>query len=238
MTSTNPLFTTTYDTGGTSTPLDTVAVLPERTASPDAMKASLGSLNAPFVADFLSAALMHEQCGRHLYRAVSAQTRNPVLKRRYEEFGQETEQHIMILQDMIAALGGDPGYVSPSARAMEKLDAGAVQATFMVDGSLDLMTKELLMLDTVVLAETACHANWEMIEQLCEQIDDGAARDAVRAAVDEVRPQEDDHVMWATQTRRRIIGMQLSSSMAQGMAASMEEMVDRVASWFDGEGTS
>jgi len=237
MTTTSPIFTTTYDTGGTTKPLDAVTVAPERVAVTDAMKDALGSMNAPFVADFLSDALMHEQCGRHLYRAVASQTNNPMLKGRYEEYGQQTEQHVVVLQSLIAALGGEPGYVSPSARATEKLDTGAVQATFMLDGSLDLMTKELLMLNAVVLAETIDHSNWELIEQLSEQLDEGPAKEAFRDACAEVRPQEDDHVMWAMETRRRMITMQASSHMMQGVAATAENLVNRISSWFDDTAT-
>jgi hypothetical protein len=216
-------------------PLDSVAVLPERAVSFEGMQKVLGKLNAPFVADFLSQALMHEQCGRHLYRAVAGQTMNPMLKRRYEEYGKETENHIVVLQDLITALGGDPGYVSPSARATEKLDTGTVEATFAIDGSVDLMTKELLMLDAVVLAETVDHANWKMIEQIGGELDDGTAGAAFDAAVSEVLPQEDQHIMWASQTRKRMIAMQATSPVTAGVVETAEQVMSRVTSWFDGD---
>lgn len=235
MSSTSSTFTTTFDTGGTSKPMEAVTVLPERTVMFEGITESLSGLNAPFVADFLSDALMHEQCGRHLYRAVSAQTNNPILKARYEAFGRETEQHVTILQGLISSIGGDPNYVSPSARATEKMDTGMVEATYATDGSVDLMTKELAMVNAVVLAETVDHANWEMIEQLGAQLPDGAARSAFQSAVDEVLPQEDDHVMWATQTRKRLIAMQATSPVVAGVAATAEELVRRISSWFDGQ---
>jgi rubrerythrin len=229
--------TTTYETGGTSKPLDAVAVLPERTVDFAGMEDVLGGLNARFVADFLSEALMHEQCGRHLYRAAAAQTNNPMLKRRFEQYGAETEEHVVVLQNLIRDLGGDPGYVSPSARATEKMDTGMVEATFAIDGSIDLMTKELVLVNAVVLAETIDHANWEMLAQLHDEVPEGPARDAIRAAVDHVRPQEDDHVMWAVQTRKRLIAMQATSPVVAGVAATAEELVERMSSWFEGDGS-
>jgi hypothetical protein len=232
------MFTTTYDTGGSSKPLPGVAVLPERRRTDADFEAMLGGqLNPVFIADFLSDALMHEQCGRHLYRAVAAQTHNPMLKRRYEHFGAETEEHITVLQTLVTAIGGDPGYVSPAARATEKLDSGAVEATFLVDGSLDLMTKELLMLNAVLLAETIDHANWEMIEQLGESLHEGSIQESFRDATAKVKPQEDDHVMWAAQTRKRLVALQATSPTMTGVATAMEEVVSRIASLFGDDDT-
>jgi hypothetical protein len=35
-------------------------------------------------------------------------------------FGDETTEHVETLEGLIAGLGGDPGYISPAARATEK----------------------------------------------------------------------------------------------------------------------
>jgi rubrerythrin len=220
----------TYETGGKTKFLEGVSAAPDRVITPaDVADFAGGQLNPPFIADFLSMALAHEQCGRHLYNAVSAQTANPILQRRYQEFGRETTEHIGILQELITTLGGDPGYVSPSARATEKLDAGAVEATFVLDGSIDIMTKELLMLDAVLLAETVDHGNWELIEELGEKLE-GPAQEAVQAACAKVRPQEDDHVKWAHQMRKRMVMMQATRPLTAGVAAAGEELM----TWFKG----
>src|SRR4051794_31654204 len=56
--------------------------------------------NGAFLADLLSAMLTHERCGRHLYRSVAGRTNNPVLRAKYEEFGEETERHAKILEEV------------------------------------------------------------------------------------------------------------------------------------------
>jgi len=231
MTTTSPVFTTTYETGGSTQPATEVYVNPERVRTPIDVQALLGGeLNPPFIVDFLSAALMHEQCGRHLYRSVAGRTANPMLKSRYAHFGDETEEHVMILRDLITAIGADPGYVSPSARATEKLDHGALEATFMLDGSLDIMTRELAMLDAVVLAETVDRANWEAIDQIGTSLPEGPDRDAFADAVARVRPQEDEHIMWAQGKRAQLIQLQATRPLVTSMAATAETAID----WFKG----
>jgi hypothetical protein len=228
MSTTAPFFTT-YETGGVARAHPEVTSPPERIRPTESFAHFAGGqLNAPFIADFLSAALTHEQCGRHLYRSVAGRTQNPVLKARYEHFGAETERHIEVLHRLIMELAGEPGYVSPSARATEKLDQGALEATFLIDGSADILTRELAMLDAVVLAETIDNANWELIGQLVGKFDEGPARSALQAAVDEVRPQEDEHVMWAVQTRRRMLLKQATHPMVAAATASAEAALDWV----------
>jgi len=189
-----------------------------------------GELNAPFIIDFLSAALMHEQCGRHLYRSVAGRTHNPMLKTRYAHFGDETEEHVTVLRELISAIGGDPGYVSASARATEKLDHGALEATFMLDGSLDIMTRELAMLDAVVLAETVDHANWQAIEQIGSELPEGADKEAFLEATNQVRPQEDEHLSWALNKRAQLIHLQATRPLIASMAATAESAIE----WFKG----
>jgi rubrerythrin len=236
MATTNALYTTTYDTGGVAKASPEVTVVPERArTTEDFAQFAGGQLNAPFIADFLSAALTHEQCGRHLYRSVAGRTQNPVLKSRYEHFGTETERHIDILFRLITELGGEPGYVSPSARATEKLDQGALEATFMLDGSLDILTRELAMLDAVVLAETIDNSNWELIAELTDKVEEGPIRSALQKAVDEVGPQETEHVMWAIQTRRRLIMKQATHPMVAGATATAEAALDWVKGLLSGD---
>ena len=231
MTTTSPVFTTTYETGGSSGPALELYLNPERVrTSVDVQDLLGGELNPPFIVDLLSAALMHEQCGRHLYRSVAGRTANPMLQAKYRHFGDETEEHITILQELITAIDADPGYVSASARATEKLDHGALEATFMLDGSLDIMTRELAMLDAVVLAETADRANWEAIAEIAAELPDGPAKDAFERATEQVRPQEDEHLAWAQQKRAQLVRLQATRPVVTSVAATAESAID----WFKG----
>jgi ferritin-like metal-binding protein YciE len=189
--------------------------------------------NPIFVADFLSAAKAHERCGCDLYRSVAERTLNPALRARYQAFGDETEQHVEILENLIEALGGNPDYISSSATATEYAGKKLVESTYVLAGSLDVMTAELVMLDAVVLAETLDHANWTALAHLAESLPDGDARDRITAAVTEVLHDEDEHLGWAQQTRLRLVTLQAEHELTAKAMGRGEELVDAVRRWFD-----
>ncbi|HYE73989.1 MAG TPA: hypothetical protein VEF04_11695, partial [Blastocatellia bacterium] len=151
-----------------------------------------------FLANLISAFSSHERCGVHLYRTAAGMTKIPEFRERYEEFGRETENHVRILAELTTAMGGDPMYVSPQARIDEALNSKMME-TILLNGSIDDLTQELTMLDTVILAETRCHANWELLSLMADQVPDSAMKQALQDAVSQVGPQEDEHIRWARQ---------------------------------------
>ena len=228
---TNP----TYDDGAVTKWLPPLAVQPECTANTEACAdlPAFEGINGGFIADVLSVMTMHERCGLHLYRSVAGRTNNAMLKRKYESFGRETERHIEILTTLLGELGLPPTYVSPSARATEGTDAHLLESTFLFAGSVDLMTQELVMLDAVLLAETRDHANWSGLADLVEVFPEGPGRDAVRRAVEEVEPEEDEHLEWAKSTRKTLIARQAKSTTMAKMATGAENLMARIGSWLD-----
>ena len=228
-----PTLTPTAPFGARSAPAEMTYVDPARTMTDAESQQFLDGtgLNGPFVADLLSDMLTHERCGTHLYRSVAARTHNPMLERQYEHFGEETFEHVDILETLIGQLGGDPMYVSPAARATEKADSSLLESTFLLTGSVDLMTQELVMLDAVMMAEAKDHANWSGLSQLVDTFPEGQIRDHVRRAVERVEPQEDDHLGWAQDTRSKLIALQVKSSAMATMGAKAEEAVARIKDW-------
>ncbi|MBI2708191.1 MAG: hypothetical protein HYX34_00605 [Actinobacteria bacterium] len=233
MATTTPTLTPTFATGATAKPGDVVRVDPRRERPGDQVAPGLAEvgLNHGFVGDVLSAMLTHERCGRHLYRSVATRTNNPVLRRKYEEFGGETERHATILEDLVTQLGGDPQYVSPAARAVEGNDSRLLEATYLLAGSVDVMTQEMVMLDAVLLAESMDHANWTTLAQLTESLPEGPVRASFAAAVGDVLGEEEDHLSWARDTKARLTVMQASSKAMATTATKVEEMVDTVRGW-------
>jgi hypothetical protein len=193
--------------GSEAKPVGLLYVEPERAvvdAGSDTALARSG-LEAEFLADLLSACLAHERCGVHLYRSVAGRSQEPTLVSWYEHFGEETLRHVELLEQAIAGAGGNPAYVSPSARATEKAAAGLLESTFMLDGSLDQETAELVMLEAVMLAEAKDRANWEMLTQLAAQVTDDALRQDLESLTGEVLAQEVEHHSWARDTRAAML---------------------------------
>jgi len=229
-----PVLTPMKNLGATTQTGVAVYAEPGCTVTPDALQvvSENTGLNGPFLADFLSGMLTHERCGRHLYRSVEGRTQNPILQNKYREFGAETERHAEILEQLIAQAGGNPNYVSPTARAIELADVKTLEASFLGSGSVDLMTAEMAMLDAVFLAESADHANWKTLSQLVEHVTPGPVQDAFRSACEEVEAQEDDHLGWATEMKSKLVVMQARSTMMQKVGEKTEEVVARIKEWF------
>jgi len=225
-----PTFIPTAATGARSVPRTMTVVDPARTLPPDEQQGFLAGteLNGPFVVDLLSDMLAQERCGAQLYRSVAQRTNNPVLEERYKQFGDETVEHVAALEGLIAELGGDPAYVSPAARATEKAGTALLESTFLLAGSVALMTLELVMLDAVLLAEAKDHANWSCLAAMVEVLPRGQVREALDAAVDEIEVQKDDHLRWAQDTRCRIISLEATSGPATSRSMKVEQVIARI----------
>jgi hypothetical protein len=219
-------FTPTKSEGATAKPAPMLYIDPACQVDDDSLAAQtpLEGMNSVFVADLLSAILTHERCGTHLYRSVAGRSQNPLLKERYEHFGDETANHVEILEALITESGGNPNYVSAMARATEGADNRILESTFILDGSIDPMTSEMAMLDAVYLAESVDHANWQTMADLTASMPEGALRDSFQGAVDKVEAQEDEHLEWARTTRARLVALQAESGSAATVGIDTEEV--------------
>jgi rubrerythrin len=228
------MLTPTAEDRATAKAVGMTFVRPEHAVTDETLQAQLApvGLNPSFTADLFSAFVTHERCGRHLYRSVAQRTANPVLQLRYTEFGEETERHVEIYEALITAMGGDPAYVSPLARAVEGSDSKLLESTFLLGGSVNLMAQESVMLDAVFLAESMCQSNWVAVGQLAERMDEGPIRDQVLAAYEEVAAEEDEHIGWATEMRSKLIVLQADHSAVMAVGAKAKELVATVKGWF------
>lgn len=177
--------------------------------------------------DQLSEFLMVEQGGFELYRVAEARAIDPELKAKYAEFGEETAHHREVLVRLIERLGGDPDYVSPTARGAQFKASKLLESSRVVDG---LSDQELMLsdLENVLLAETKDHADWVLLRRIHEQVSKGRLRsmarktkslagagvtaatggpteqldeqllaDALEEAIDAVGDDEEQHLDWA-----------------------------------------
>jgi rubrerythrin len=212
----NPMIVT-YATGAKTMPIGMTVTAPEcaMTGSELTDFADDADVNGIFFANLLSAFAAHERCGAHLYRTAAGMTQFPEWRDKYEEFLGQTEDHVRILSELIDELGGDPMYVSPQARMTEFQDTKLMEAILLA-GSVDNLTMELAILESVLLAERKCHANWELLGALADQLPDSASAQAIRRAVEEVEAQEDEHVRWAQQSWGQALLAQITAGGAGG----------------------
>jgi rubrerythrin len=222
-----PVITPTKDTGGRGVLTAMTVVPPDALMTPDELAAFAPGtgLNGQFLADLLSQFLAHEQCGVHLYRTVAGLTQNPMLQSRYRELLAETEQHVAVLERLVAELGGDPGYVSPAARLTHAMDAKMLEGVTLMAGSADILPLEMAMVEAVMLAETKCAADWKLLRTIGDAMKEGEGRTATLAAVAEAEAQEDEHVGWAVSTWQQMAVLQATSKTAMTLASLGEKLI-------------
>ena len=104
------------------------------------------------IEDKLSEFLAVEQCGLQLYTVVADRCKTPKLKAKYQEFGRETSHHREVLVKLITTIGGDPDYVSPTARVVQYKAAKLLESALVVDG-LNQQEMECGDLENVLLAD-------------------------------------------------------------------------------------
>lgn len=203
----------TRETGAKTMPIGMTVTTPNAEITGAALRnfASAARTNSIFLANLISSFASHERCGVHLYRVAAGMTQFPKWRERYEEFLAQTEDHVRILSDVASQLGGDPQYVSPQARMIEFVNTKLMEP-ILLDGSVDSLTRELTMLEAVLLAESKCLANWELLRRLADQLPESPAKQAMSQAVERVEDQEDAHVQWARNTWQQAILAQLTSA--------------------------
>lgn len=206
----NPMVVTNA-TGAKTMPIGMTVAQPEcaMTGSELTGFAVGANVNSILLANLLSAFTAHERCGVHLYRTAAGMTQFPEWRDKYEKFLEQTEDHIRILSELIGELGGDPMYVSPQARMTEFQDMKLMEPALLA-GSVDNLTMELAVMEAVLLAERKDQANWKLLRALADQLPYSAsAQAAIRSAVEQVDPQEDEHVRWAQESWQRALLAQI-----------------------------
>jgi hypothetical protein len=82
----------------------------------------------------------------------------------------------------------------------------------------------------VLLAEAKDHANWSCLAAMVDDLPGGLVREALDAAVNEMEVQEDEHLRWVQDTRRRLISLQATSGFAASLSMKVEEVIARIKS--------
>jgi rubrerythrin len=143
--------------------------------------------------DKLSEFLAVEKGGLKLYEEALRIVTDQEISKKFRMFYDQTRKHETILLRVMQAFGMDPTYMSIGAKvATEKAEALLKTMTNGLSGR----AAEINAVENIVLAETKDYADWELLGKISRQSDDEKIRDALKAAVAEVEPEEDDHLTW------------------------------------------
>ena len=155
-----------------------------------ASRTSRRPLSQTWLNDFLSEMLAVEEGGIKLYEKALDELQHEELRDKLEEFHEETQRHVELVQEMMEAAGVAPEHKSPGAEAAEHKAEGLLST------EVEEELRDLNNIENLVLAETKDHWDWEMLNSIVGRIEERELRDAVRSAVSEVFKHEREHLQW------------------------------------------
>jgi len=148
-------------------------------------------------------ALETELGGVQVYENAVECAVNDDLRREWEEYLGQTENHVKILHDLCEKLGIDPQQETPGRRVVRHIGQALVRAMQLARENGTPVAAQLVAAECVVLAETKDHQNWELLGLCAETLDSKRAK-MVRDAQTEVEEQEDEHLYHTTGWSREL----------------------------------
>jgi len=168
------------------------------------------TLPANVLTDLLYQALETEKGGVQVYTTALRCAVNEELRTEWNEYLEQTKNHVQILSELLSSLGLNPEQETPGRRVVRYIGTSLVKAMEMALRSTDPMAAQIVAAECVVHAETKDHMNWELIGELAKN---GEMADAnlLQAAHDQVEDEEDEHLYhtkgWTRELWIQALGM-------------------------------
>ena len=145
------------------------------------------------VRELLYQALETELGGVQVYTTALRCAENDELKEEWEEYLEQTQQHVQIVQDVLTKLGLDPNEETPGRKVVRHIGEALVESMEMALNEGEPGAAQLVATEAVVLAETKDHQNWHLIGEIIKKAKGELAK-ALKDAHDQVEPEEDEHL--------------------------------------------
>lgn len=167
-------------------------------------------MQATQVNELLLQALEHERGGVMVYETAIECAVNEELKEEFSKYLEETHSHVQHLESVFEAFDLDTEQASPGRDIVHDLGMSLVEAMKAALLAGDPAAAELVACECVVLAETKDHLNWTLLAGCAEKLT-GAQGKALKAAVEAVEDQEDEHLYhskgWCRELWMKALGM-------------------------------
>ena len=148
-------------------------------------------------------ALETELGGVQVYTTALRCVENDDLKEEWEEYLEQTQNHVDIVQDLMTELGLDPNKETAGRQVVRHIGEALVQSMEMALKSGESGAAELVAAEAVVLAETKDHLNWHLLGEAAKKLSGSEAK-ALKAAHEEVEDEEDEHLYHTTGWTREL----------------------------------
>jgi hypothetical protein len=143
--------------------------------------------------DLVLQSLEHEKGGVLIYETALKCALDDDLKKEWEEYFEQTQHHVEVLEGVCESLGIDPAQEIPSQAIIRHMGASLVEAMEMALENGQPEAAQLVACECVVLAETKDHLDWELLGKCGEKLK-GEEKKVIQAACAEVEEEEDEHL--------------------------------------------
>ena len=148
--------------------------------------------------ELLYQALETELGGVQVYTTAIKCAVHDDLRNEWEEYLEQTQNHVRIVRELFATVGLDPERQTPGRRIVRHIGESLVKAMEMaLEAGGEPQAAEIVAAECVVLAETKDHLNWELIGESAKKLKGDLAQ-ALKKAHEEVEEQEDEHLYHTT----------------------------------------
>jgi hypothetical protein len=149
------------------------------------------------VEELVYQALETELGGVEVYTTALRCAQNEDLKEEWEEYLEQTKNHVEVMKRVCAGLGLDADQDTPGRQIVRHKGQALVKAMEMALQGGDSDAAELVACECVVDAETKDHQNWELMRMSAAKMQ-GEDRKVLSEACDEVEEEEDEHLYHTT----------------------------------------
>jgi len=152
-----------------------------------------GAMNEKQLTELIYQALETELGGVQVYTTALRCVENEDLKEEWEEYLEQTQNHVQIVQDLMESLGLDPAKETPGREVVRHIGESLVTAMELALESGEPGAAQLVAAEAVVLAETKDHLNWHLLGEAAKSLKGDQAK-AIKSAHEEVEDEEDEHL--------------------------------------------
>lgn len=145
------------------------------------------------VTELLYQSLETELGGVQVYTTALRCVENEDLKKEWEEYLEQTKNHVTIMEDVLTKLDLDPNEETPGRQVVRTIGEALVESMEMALEEGEPGAAQLVACEAVVLAETKDHQNWHLIGEVAKKAK-GKVATLLKEAHAEVEQEEDEHL--------------------------------------------
>ena len=145
------------------------------------------------VRELLYQALETELGGVQIYTTALRCVENEELKEEWQEYLDQTKNHVEIVEKVLKKLGLNPREETPGRKVVRHIGEALVESMEMALSDGEPGAAQLVAAEAIVLAETKDHQNWHLIGEVIKKAKGEVAR-TLKDAHDQVEDEEDEHL--------------------------------------------